>query len=104
MRLDQFLRYSRLVKRRPLAKRLADGGAVQVEGKAAKASCRIEAGDVLCLRLGNRRLRVRVLAAAERHPPKKEAQGMFEVIEESVRPADDVEEPVRAPMDFLKRA
>ena len=104
MRLDQFLRYSRLVKRRPLAKRLADGGAVHIEGKAAKASCRVEVGDVLSLRLANRTLRIRVLGEAERHPPKKDAPEMFEVLEESVRLADEVGEAAGAPMDFLKRA
>ena len=64
MRLDQFLRYSRLVKRRPLAKSLADGGAVDIEGKTAKASAQVEIGDVLRLRLENKTLRIRVLGEA----------------------------------------
>ena len=44
MRLDQFLRYSRLVKRRPLAKSMADSGAVEIKGKTAKASSRWKSG------------------------------------------------------------
>ena len=104
MRLDQFLRYSRLVKRRPVAKSLADGGAVDIEGKAAKASSQVEVGDVLRLRLENKTLRIRVLGEAQRHLPKKDASGLFEIIEESLHVPDEEENPSNAQMDFLKRA
>ncbi len=104
MRLDQFLRYSRLVKRRPLAKSLADGGCVEVEGKAARASRRVEVGDVLRVRFDNRTLRVRVLGEATRQLPKKEATSLYEVLEEATHAR---EEPAEAPsggtLDFLKR-
>ena len=105
MRLDQFLRYSRLVKRRPLAKSLADGGAVDIEGKTAKASSRVEIGDVLRLRLENRTLRVRVLGEARRNLSKKDAAALFEILEESAPhiPGEE-EERSGAPLDFLKRS
>ena len=103
MRLDQFLRYSRLVKRRPLAKSLADGGAVDIEGKTAKASSRVEVGDVLRLRLENRTLRVRVLGEARRNLSKKDASALFEILEESAPIPDEEEERSGAPLDFLKR-
>ena len=103
MRLDQFLRYSRLVKRRPLAKSLADGGAVDIEGKTAKASSRVEIGDVLRLRLENRTLRVRVLGEARRNLSKKDASALFEILEESAPILDEKEERSGAPLDFLKR-
>jgi len=103
MRLDQLLRYSRLVKRRPLAKSLADGGAVDIEGKTAKASSRVEIGDVLSLRLENRTLRVRVLGEAKRNLSKKDASALFEILEESAHAPDEKESLSDAPLDFLKR-
>ena len=104
MRLDQFLRYSRLVKRRPLAKSLADGGAVDIEGKTAKASSRVEVRDVLRLRLENRTLRVRVLGEARRNLSKKDASALFEILEESAHVPGEEEERSGAPLDFLKRS
>ena len=104
MRLDQFLRYSRLVKRRPLAKSMADGGGVEIEGKTAKASSRVEIGDVLRLKLENRTLRIRVLGEARGNLPKKDAAGLFEILEESAHAPDGKESLSGAPMDFLKRA
>ena len=104
MRLDQFLRHSRLVKRRPLAKIMADGGAVEIEGKTAKASSRVEIGDVLRLRFENKTLRVRVLGEARRNLSKKDASGLFEVLEESAHALDEKESSSGAPMDFLKRS
>ncbi len=103
MRLDQFLRLSRLVKRRPLAKSLADSGGVEIEGKAAKASSRVEVGDVLRLKLENRTLRVRVLGEATRNLSKKDASGLFEILEETAHAPDEREEISGGPMDFLKR-
>ena len=104
MRLDQFLRYSRLVKRRPLAKGMADGGAVEIEGKTAKASSRVEIGDVLRLKFENKTLRIRVLGEARRNLSKKDASGLFEILEESAHALDEKESLSGAPMDFLKRA
>ena len=103
MRLDQFLRCSRLVKRRPLAKILADTGAVDIEGKTAKASSRVEIGDVLSLKLENRTLRVRVLGEARRNLSKKDASALFEILEETARAPEEEERP-GATLDFLKRA
>lgn len=103
MRLDQFLRYSRLVKRRSLAKSLADGGAVDIEGKTAKASSRVEIGDVLSLRLESKTLRVRVLGEARRNLSKKDAAGLFEILEETPHAPDEKESLSGAPLDFLKR-
>lgn len=104
MRLDQFLRYSRLVKRRPLAKSLADGGAVDIEGKKAKASSQVEIGDILSLRFENKTLRIRVLGEARRNLPKKDAAGLYEILEETAHIPDEKEEGSAAPLDFLKRS
>lgn len=60
MRLDKFLKVSRVVKRRTLAKELCDGGRVQVNGKVAKAGTEVIVGDALELRFGQRAFVVRI--------------------------------------------
>ena len=104
MRLDQFLRLSRLVKRRPLAKSMADGGAVDIGGKTAKASSQVNIGDVLSLRLENKTLRIRVLGEARRNLSKKDASALFEILGESAHVPDENESLSGAPLDFLKRS
>ncbi len=104
MRLDQFLRYSRLAKRRPLARSLVDAGAVGIEGKTAKASSQVEIGDVLSLRLENKTLRIRVIAEARRNLSKKEASGLFEILEETAHAPEEKEARSGRTLDFLKRA
>lgn len=104
MRLDRFLRDSRLVKRRSAARSLVDEGAVLIDGRAAKASSRVEVGAVLRVRLESRTLRVRVLGEAGRRMSKKEAAALFEILEESAPPADARGEASGEAMDFLKRA
>lgn len=54
MRLDKFLKVSRLIKRRTLAKEVSDQGRIQINGKEAKASSTVKVGDVLTVRLGQR--------------------------------------------------
>lgn len=104
MRLDRFLRDSRLVKRRSAARSLVDEGAVHIDGKAAKASSRVEVGDVLRVRLESRTLRLRVLGETERRPSKKDASALFEILEESAPEAGAREEASGGAMDFLRRA
>ncbi len=80
MRLDKYLKVSRLIKRRTLANEVADAGRVLVNGKAAKASYAVKEGDVIEITFGNRPVKVRVLTVAE--PKGKEvARELFEVIE-----------------------
>lgn len=80
MRLDKYLKVSRLIKRRTLANEVADAGRVLVNGKSAKASYSVKAGDVIEITFGNKPIRVRVLNAEE--PRGKDvARELFEVIE-----------------------
>lgn len=65
MRLDKFLKVSRLIKRRTVANEACDNARVSVNGRPAKASYDVKVGDVLSLRLGAREIRVEVLAVAE---------------------------------------
>lgn len=67
MRLDLFLKVTRLVKRRPLAKEVCDAGCVTRNGKPAKAGDDIAGGDRLVIDLANRHVEVEVLA----EPPKQ---------------------------------
>lgn len=62
MRLDKFLKLSRIIKRRTLAKEVCDSGRVSVNGRTAKPGAEIEPGDILDLNFGTKRIRVEVLA------------------------------------------
>ena len=65
MRLDKYLKVSRLIKRRTVANEACDGDRVTVNGKPATASYDVKVGDQIELRFGTRTLRVEVLAVAE---------------------------------------
>ncbi len=81
MRLDKYLKVSRLIKRRTLANEVADAGRVLVNGKPAKASYAVKTGDVIEITFGNRPVTVRVLAVEE--PRGKDvARELFEVIDQ----------------------
>lgn len=76
MRLDKFLKVSRLVKRRVLAKELCDGGRAMINGRLAKAGSEIEAGDTLELHFGPRVVKVMVVEVKE-HVPASEAASLY---------------------------
>ena len=81
MRLDQFLKASRLVVRRTIAQELCEAGMVSVNGLAARSSRAVRAGDEIALRRANHQLKVRVLAVPEvRQPSRREAPTLYEVI------------------------
>ena len=65
MRLDKFLKVSRLIKRRTVANEACDNGLVTVNGKPARASYEVKVGDEISLRFGARTLTVEVLAVEE---------------------------------------
>ena len=69
MRLDKYLKVSRLIKRRTLANEVADAGRVMVNDKPAKASYAVKVGDVIEITFGNRPVKVRVLAVEEPMSP-----------------------------------
>ena len=66
LRLDLFLKMSRLIKRRSLAKEICDGGCVQINGRLAKAGAMVQVGDVLTIDIRDRLMRVRVLRIPQR--------------------------------------
>jgi len=65
LRLDKFLKVSRLIKRRTLAKEVCDGGRVKINGNVAKAGTAIKAGDVLEIGFGERQIQVEILKVEE---------------------------------------
>ena len=80
MRLDKYLKVSRLIKRRTLANDVADAGRVIVNGKPAKASYAVKIGDVIEITFGNRPVKVRVLSIDE--PTGTDvARELFEILE-----------------------
>jgi len=79
MRLDKFLKVSRLIKRRSVANEACDGQRVYVNGKTAKASLAVKLGDVIELRFGNRTLKVEVQTINE-HASKADAPAMYREI------------------------
>jgi ribosomal 50S subunit-recycling heat shock protein len=79
MRLDKYLKVSRLIKRRTVANDACDNAHVAVNGRPAKASYEVKIGDVIEIRFGQRLLRVEVTALSE-HAPKAEAAAMYREI------------------------
>lgn len=65
MRLDKYLKVSRLIKRRTVANEACDAGRILVNGKAARASYDVKPGDVLSIQLGARELRAEVISVQE---------------------------------------
>ncbi|MBO6010284.1 MAG: RNA-binding S4 domain-containing protein [Oscillospiraceae bacterium] len=79
MRLDKYLKVSRLIKRRTVANEACDAGLVSVNGKTARASLEIKPGDVFELRLGTRKTKVEVVSVVE-NARKDDAPAMYKEI------------------------
>ena len=79
MRLDKYLKVSRLIKRRTVANEACDAGRVLVNDKVAKASVDVKPGDVLEIRFGNKSVKVEVKSIQET-VRKEEAQEMYTYI------------------------
>jgi len=76
MRLDKFLKVSRLIKRRTIANEACDAGRVTINGKPAKASASVKEGDVIEIGFGNKSVKAEVLDIRET-TKKDEAKEMF---------------------------
>ncbi len=81
MRLDKFLKVSRIIKRRTVANDACDSEHVEVNGKRAKASYDVKENDIITITFGGRTLKVRVLDVKE-HAAKADAASMYEIITE----------------------
>lgn len=76
MRLDKYLKVSRLIKRRTVANEACDNERVSVNGKVARASYEVKVGDVISIRFGQRTLTVEVVAIVD-NVGKAEAAAMY---------------------------
>jgi ribosomal 50S subunit-recycling heat shock protein len=79
MRLDKYLKVSRLIKRRTVANEACDGGRVMINGRAAKASAEVKVGDLLTITFGNKEVKVEVLNVQET-VKKEESKELFRYI------------------------
>lgn len=82
MRLDKYLKVSRIIKRRPVAKEAADKGRIKVNGVLAKSSTDLKVNDQIEVRFGNKVLTVKVLEMLD-STKKEDASKMYEIISET---------------------
>ena len=81
MRLDKYLKVSRMIKRRTVANDACGAGKVMVNGKSAKPSHNVKVGDILELQFGSRTLKAEVLSLNE-HVRKEDAADMYRILSE----------------------
>lgn len=79
MRLDKYLKVSRLIKRRPVANEACDAGRITVNGKVAKASLNVKVGDIIEISFGDKLVKVEVLSTQETYN-KEEAKELYKVL------------------------
>lgn len=80
MRLDKYLKVSRIIKRRTVAKDACDKGIVTINGKVAKSSSEVKIGDVLEITFGEKKMKFKINEIKE-HVLKADAKEMYEIIE-----------------------
>jgi ribosomal 50S subunit-recycling heat shock protein len=91
MRLDKFLKVSRIIKRRTLAKEVCDQERVWINGRPAKASTEVAEGDEIAILFGHKKLVVKVERILE-NPRKEEAGELYTVVREEKAEKPDFEE------------
>lgn len=80
MRLDKFLKVSRIIKRRSVANDACDSEHVSINGRPGKPGAKVKVGDILTVRFGANEMKYEVLSLSE-HAVKAQAAGMFRVVE-----------------------
>ncbi len=80
MRLDKYLKVSRIIKRRTVANEACDAGRVSVNGKPAKAGLEVKTGDIIEIKFGNNTTKVEVLSVKEQ-VKKDEASALYKSLE-----------------------
>jgi len=79
MRLDKYLKVSRIIKRRTIANEVCDAKKVSVNGKVARASYDVKEGDVLEIQMGENLLRAKVVSVNE-YATKEDASSMYQIL------------------------
>lgn len=80
MRLDKYLKVSRLIKRRTVAKDVCDGGKVKINGNVAKAGTNVKVGDMITIGFGERQVRAEILEVRE-NVRAEDAKNMYRLLE-----------------------
>ena len=80
MRLDKYLKISRLIKRRTVANEACDAVRVMINGKVAKASADVKIGDVIEIQFGNKTVKVKITGITE-STKKEDAKDLFEYLQ-----------------------
>ena len=81
MRLDKFLKVSRLIKRRTVAKEVCEAGAAKISGRVAKAGTEVKAGDIMEIRMGSKLIKVEILATPD-SVRADEAKNLYNILGE----------------------
>ena len=81
MRLDKYLKVARIIKRRTVAKEVADNGRIFINDRVAKSSTKLSVDDIISIHFGNKLVIIKVLELQE-STKKENAKNMFEIIEE----------------------
>ena len=81
MRLDKYLKVTRLIKRRTVANEACDAGRILVNGKVARASYEVKENDMISIQMGTRPIKVRVLKVSE-YATKEDASTHYTVVED----------------------
>lgn len=89
MRIDKYLKLTRLIKRRTVAKELLDRGLFKINDKIAKPSSEIEVGDHILLVLGRRILEIEVLMTCD-YCKKEESNNLYKIIREEIIPNAEI--------------
>jgi ribosomal 50S subunit-recycling heat shock protein len=79
MRLDKYLKVSRIIKRRTVAKEACESGRVSINGKVAKPGTDVKEGDIIEIRFASKKLSAKILNISE-HVRKENAQAMYEIL------------------------
>jgi ribosomal 50S subunit-recycling heat shock protein len=79
MRLDKYLKVSRIIKRRTVAKEACENGRVSINNKTAKPSTDVKEGDIIEIQYASKTLKAKILNVAE-HVRKDEAKAMYEIL------------------------
>ncbi len=80
MRLDKYLKVSRIIKRRTVAKEISESGRITINGKVAKPSVKVKEGDVIEIQFANKSLKAQITNIAE-HVKKEDAKEMYIILE-----------------------
>lgn len=89
MRIDRYLKLTRLIKRRTVAKELLDRGLFKINDKIAKPSSEVEIGDHILLVLGRRILEIEVLMTCD-YCKKEESNNLYKIIREEIIPNAEI--------------